>query len=60
MYVDKCLDVEILNLSLWQCKTKQILKKIRAYMGSNAHEIGLSSVTKFLGPKFNTRENLYI
>ena len=29
-------------------------------MGSNAHEIGLSSVKEFLGPKFNTRENLYI
>ena len=29
-------------------------------MGSNAHEIGLPSVKKFLGLKFNTRENLHI
>ena len=67
MHVEKCPGVEIFILSLSQCKIKQILKWIRAYVSSNAQEIDLSSMyensyarKKFIGHKFNTRENLHI
>ena len=67
MHVEKCPGVEIFILSLSQCKIKQILKWIRAYVSSNAHEIELSSMRensyarkKFIELKFNAGENLYI
>ena len=67
MYVEICPNVKILILSLWQCKIKQILNWIRAYVSSNAHEIELSSMRensyapkKCIELKFNAGENLYI